>query len=106
MLKDEQWGPWVRHFGQGMPVQAGTIVEVTTYEAVNPNKGEVIGRVGVAGVDLVKSWSWKPETRSKNPTKSLPIDLYRIKRPRGMEVLQELLKEIPQPELEVRPQHV
>ena len=48
MLTDKQWGPWIEHFGHGMPVQTGTIVEVTTYEAVNPNKGEVIGWVGVA----------------------------------------------------------
>ena len=106
MLTDKQWGPWVRHYGHGMPVQTGTIVEVATDEAVNPNKGEVIGRVGVAGVDLVNSWSWKPETRSKNLTKSLPIDLYRIKRPKGVEVLLELLEEISQPELEVDDQHV
>lgn len=98
MLTDKQWGPWIEHFGHGMPVQTGTIVEVATYEVVNSNKGGVIGCLGVAGVDLVNSWSWKPETRSKNPTKSLPIDLYRIKRPRGVAVLHELLQELPQPE--------
>ena len=98
MLTDKQWGPWIEHFGHGMPVQTGTIVEVAPYEVVNSNKGGVIGCLGVAGVDLVNSWSWKPETRSKNPTKSLPIDLYRIKRPRGVAVLHELLQELPQPE--------
>ncbi len=66
MLKDEQWGPWVRHYGQGMPVQAGTVVEVVTYEALNPNNGEVLSRVGVAGVDLVHSWSSQPAHMWRN----------------------------------------
>jgi hypothetical protein len=96
MLKDEQWGPWVRHYGQGMPVLAGTVVEVLSLESAKQAKNGVVRRVGIAGVDLVNSWSWQPETRSK--TKSLPIDLYRIKRPRGMEVLQQWLQELPQPE--------
>lgn len=96
-MMDQEWGPWVRHHGQGMPVQAGTVVEVVTFDAIRPAKGEVRSRVGVAGVDLVKSWSW---ATSRNYTKSLPIDLYRVKRPKGLEVLQGLLVEIPKPELE------
>ena len=98
MLMDKQWGPWIEHFGHGMPVQAGTLVEVFSLEPARQAKDGVTHIIGVAGVDLVKSWTWNLEARSK--TKSLPIDLYRIKRPRGMEVLLELLEEISQPELE------
>ena len=54
-MMDKEWGPWVRHYGQGMPVHSGTVVEVVTFETVRPAKGEVSGRGGVAGVDLVNS---------------------------------------------------
>jgi hypothetical protein len=80
-----QWGPWVGHDGKGMPVPAGTIVEVFSDEDPrNPRNGPVC-RVGIAGVDLLSSWHWTPQTRSTQV--SLPIDRYRVKRPKGLGVL-------------------
>lgn len=82
------WGPWHRHDGSGMPVSSGTVVEVQTLEPRRPKDGPS-RRVGIAGVDLVHSWHWTPD-RVTRPG-SLPIDLYRVRRPKGMCVLDELL---------------
>jgi hypothetical protein len=45
----------------------------------------VVCRVGIAGVDLVHSWHWTAQTKSAQP--ALPIDRYRTKRPRGLDML-------------------
>lgn len=79
------WGPWIRHDGQGMPVPAGTIVEVFTDDEPETVLDGVVRKVGIAGVDLVHSWHWTTQTKSTQP--ALPIDHYRIKRPRGLGML-------------------
>lgn len=86
----EDWGPWHRHPGGGMPVPAGTLVDVFT---LAKTKDGVTRKVGVAGIDLTASWDWTPKTRDSHPAS--PIDFYRIKRPRGLKVLFQLLDEIP-----------
>ena len=48
---DEKWGHWTRHYGQGMPVQAGTVGEAILFEAIHHAKGEVIGKVRIGGID-------------------------------------------------------
>jgi hypothetical protein len=35
---DEKWGHWTRHYGQGMPVQAGTVLEYVIFEAAMQNR--------------------------------------------------------------------
>ena len=53
----------------------GTIVEVFSLEDPKTARDGIVRRVGVAGIDLVKSWHWTPGTR--NTQRSLPIDRYR-----------------------------
>ncbi len=89
------WGPWIRHDGQDMPVPAGTIVEVFTYDEPETVLDGVVRRVGTAGVDLVHSWHWTAQTRTTQH--ALPIDRYRIKRPRGLDILVGSMAEAPIP---------
>jgi len=63
-----------------MPVPKGTIVEVFSREDPRSARNGVVQRIGVAGIDIVRSWHWTRETRSTQ--RSLPIDRYRVMRPR------------------------
>ncbi len=89
----EQWGPWKRHHGDGMPVPAGTLVDVYTLVPKRFPKDGDRRKIGIAGVDLINSWNWRPETR--NSRRCLPIDFYRVGRPRGLTILEGLLAETP-----------
>lgn len=73
------WGPWLRHDGRSMPVPKGTIVEAFSEEDPKTAKDGIVRRIGIAGIDLVQSWFWTPETRGTQS--SLPIDLYRVMGP-------------------------
>jgi hypothetical protein len=72
------WGPWKRHDGRSIPVPKGSIVEVFSEEDPKEARNGVVQRIGIAGIDLVLSWYWTAETRSKQ--RSLPIDRYRLMR--------------------------
>ena len=93
--KPSLWGPWIRHDGQGMPVPAGTIVEVLSKEDPETALDGIVRRVGTAGVDLVHSWHWTAQTRFTQH--ALPIDRYRIKRPRGLDILLVTMAQTPRP---------
>tara|TARA_B110000503_G_C6867240_1_gene297190 strand:- start:48 stop:353 length:306 start_codon:yes stop_codon:yes gene_type:complete len=86
-----EWGPWLRHVGGGMPVPYGTIVEVITL--IKTADG-VTRKIGIAGVDLIRSWDWIPDIRKTHP--AAPIDYYRIKYPEGMCLLKRLLADLPE----------
>ncbi len=85
----EQWGPWLRHHGGGMPVKVGTLVDAYTLVPKRFPKDGDRRKVGIAGVDLVNSWNWTPKNRATFP--SLPIDFYRVRRPKGLSILEGLL---------------
>jgi hypothetical protein len=63
-----------------MPAPKGTIVDVFSREDPRSARNGVVQRIGVAGIDLFSSWYWTRETRSTQ--RSLPIDRYRVMRPR------------------------
>ncbi|MBF9060308.1 hypothetical protein HKCCSP123_14075 [Rhodobacterales bacterium HKCCSP123] len=90
-MQQQQWGPWIRHRGGGMPVPAGTLVDVYTLAPLRSSRDGPRRKVGIAGVDLVKSWNWTPENRAT--FRSLPIDFYRIGRPKGLAFLEGLLEQ-------------
>ena len=89
------WGPWQRHDGRGMPVPEGTVVEAEALPPHRPPKHGITRRVGIAGVDLVRSWHWTPENRVRGCDCGwvLPIDRYRIRRAPGMAMLDRVLAE-------------
>jgi hypothetical protein len=90
--REGDWGPWIRHMGGGMPVPHGTVVEV--YTLIIPTDG-VVQKIGIAGVDLIKSWNWTPKGRAN--FRSAPIDFYRVRKPRGLLVLEDILASVTEP---------
>lgn len=76
-----------------MPVPAGTLVEVNTLAKFRTPRDGPRRKIGIAGVDFVKSWGWTPANRTTFG--SLPIDFYRVARPRGLTMLERLLTSLP-----------
>ena len=80
-MSDSEFGPWIAHDGNGCPV----IGQVARVEYNDPNK--------TVQEHLIKgnprSWVWDHE-----PKRWYKIIRYRIKKPRGLTLLEETLKEV------------
>ena len=83
--KDE-WGPWIDHDGQYVPQLAGSFVESTV---MCDQRGPMTSchwiKHGIGG-----SWGWENEG-----TYCL-ITCYRIRKPRGMAVLEAIARNVPE----------
>ena len=76
----EQWGPWIEHDGCGCPVPNGTVVHVV-YESGQ----EIIASVSANGrPDCLNPWVWVLGYQN--------IIRYRIRKPRGMIILESILR--------------
>lgn len=85
-----EWGPWQEHDGKGCPC-AGQWVHVVSDEGT-----EIEGIAGLrdgactrAGLPWDASWCWHPAAQK--------IIRYRIRHPKGMAILEQLLADIPAP---------
>lgn len=85
------WGPWIEHDGRGCPC-AGMFVETITRGGVREShfaecvivfRGEIIGRLRM---NFPSMWVWC----QVNPSDQ--IIRYRIRKPRGMEVLERAVR--------------
>ncbi len=83
----EGWGPWVIHDGKGCPVPVGTIVEVVFEDRF----GFAMRGVSTVSGDPHSSWDWRYYPELKR------IIRYREKKPRGLEMLREQLRELDVP---------
>jgi hypothetical protein len=93
-MSDECWGPWIEHRPGPRPVPAGTILHYVCHDG-----SEVIGAIGTIGrldsrgreiTTGGRSWWWiAPYSR---------IVRYRIRKPRGATILEEIAKGIRVPE--------
>lgn len=91
----EEWGPWIEHDGSGCPCVGmyaqwvwdnGVIREgIAGISRVNPITGEVLGARKGCGPN-VWDWATKPIRRAIR---------YRIRKPRGMTILESLLENLP-----------
>lgn len=83
----EEWGPWIRHDGRGCPVPTGTIVEVVCEDRFGYQKNEIARAMGGS----YSSWDWShfPELKK--------IVRYREKKPKGLQILTEVLRELDAP---------
>lgn len=89
----EEWGPWIEHDGRGCPCE-GAFVESETAD------GEVLrhtamGHFGGIG-NPVNCWDWK-----ECYTRGVPhwrLLRYRIRKPRGLSILEEIARGVKQPE--------
>lgn len=83
MTDKEEWGPWIEHDGRGCPC-LGQYVQVQNRD----RKGTW---EGIAGSEGGLSWDWS------NAFLFDPVIRYRIRKPRGLTILQDLIADLPQP---------
>ncbi len=86
---NEEWGPWIRHDGRGCPVPSGTVVEVVCEDRFGFTMRAVTRVAGGA----YSSWNWEhfPELKK--------IIRYRQKKPKGLQILEGVLKSIDAPKV-------
>ena len=83
VFNEDGWTDWIDHDGKGCPC-VGWMVEVETNEySTNGNSMQ-----GIAGVDIVHSWHWD---RHRTHCAS-PIHRYRVRKPKGAEMLEQLVQ--------------
>lgn len=97
-MSEETWGPWIEHDGKGCPIK-GQVVQVEYAD------GDVVLRIfdgktfwrgnsrakGYFGAMYVSSWDWSAQGWS------VPAVRYRIRKPRGLTVLENLIADLPAP---------
>ena len=81
-----EWGPWIEHDGGPRPVARGTFCHL-----VYNDGAEIFGPVGCAAIGIPvtpdgKPWGWP----------SLIIR-YRIRKPLGLTILENLIADLPAP---------
>lgn len=96
-MTKEEWGPWIIHDQSGCPVPTGTIVEVDI--SVPPpldGSGKYVTCVGVEwhGWDRMDMYSRQIQT---NMGITVGVIKYRIRKPRGMVMIDEILNGIREP---------
>lgn len=79
----DEWGPWIEHDGKECPVSNGVFVHVIYRAGI-----DVMAHVSANGrVVDANPWIWK----------WCPADIirYRIRKPRGLIILQQLVENLP-----------
>ena len=99
MMSDE-WGPWIEHDGRGCPVAAGVITLKQYGRPRAAHWGGLPGAVFMGEYFVISissgsgsSWNWS--------TRSNPILRYRIRKPKGLMILEGLIAELPAPTVTV-----
>ena len=91
MSRSEEYGPWVAHDGGGCPLPLGTMVQCTfetwPFSYITPE--------GASPVRGGRCWDWR-HWLCEQPDGSLVARIvsYRVRKPRGMAVLEHLVAEI------------
>lgn len=79
----EHWGPWVIHDGKGCPLAPGVIVDVVSQDRF----GFTMRTVTTVTGGLFSSWDWGNYPELKK------IIRYREKKPKGLQMLEEQIRE-------------
>lgn len=89
-----EWGHWIEHDGKGCPVAVGTVVEAT-FENLAGEVGDEVVTVGAKGGF---SWDWSYFGKPPYPGAKYAerIIRYRLRKPRGLTVLEGLLENLPE----------
>lgn len=102
-MENEDWGPWIEHDGNGCPLAIGTVVEAE--EGLLPNKVHVHTRIGMVTEtsktpgnppDFYNVWHWN-EISPEDYGQNLLVLRYRIRKPRGMAMLDKVLADLDAP---------
>lgn len=88
----EEWGPWIDHDGKGCPVPYGTRVLCLWEDDVITEQCALMGMHGLPkSCTEHGSWDWQNRPRIK------VIVAYRMHKPSGMIILQNLIADLPVP---------
>lgn len=85
----EEWGPWIEHDGKGCPCLGMYVHRIADKPGYNPELGRSVTEL-VGIVEHVGPWIWG------NPM-YVRVLRYRIRKPRGLTILEKLIADIPQP---------
>lgn len=98
MTDEYEWGPWIEHDGSGRPnldgvprqieYADGQIIDTTAYSQV------FFDIRPYTGPKFADSWDWS------KPGFFIPVIRYRIRKPRALRELRELVEKLPAPERE------
>lgn len=88
-MSDEQWGPWIEHDGKGCPC----VGSVVTIVAVKNLIGDIHELVTTAKGG--NSWRWR--IHGVPPNKAQRIIRYRIRKPRALQQLIDMVENLPAP---------
>ena len=88
-MSSEEWGPWIEHDGKGCPC-----VGMWVRAEFTNSLGYIAQSEGRAGSDGGWSWRWGDAVENR----WCLILRYRIRKPRGMKIIEELLEKLPGPE--------
>lgn len=91
-----EWGPWIEHDGKGCPC-VGQLVQI-----VERDHGVSPPRIAGAMFDGTESWSgsgwhWAVIPYGPDGVEWDPIIRYRIRKPRGLTILEQVLSDLPVP---------
>ena len=89
----DEFGPWVQHDGKGCPVK-GQFVRSVDAAGIEMEHlaGMLVEKEGIIPVD---SWDW--DQCNRYDVWHWRILRYRIRRPKGLTILENLIADIPQP---------
>lgn len=90
-MMDEEWGPWIEHDGKGCPCR-GMWVECQ-FDDLRPN---IEGVARGDDVDGTCGWYWR------NKNRVAVFVRYRVRKPRGLKILEQLLADLPATDKPVR----
>ena len=89
----DEWGPWIEHDGSGCPVPKGTWVRVRMQNGnVHEGRALMTRIIGGEGCDPDACWKWQPGF--------IRIVAYRVRKPRALIQLREMIKNLPAPSRE------
>lgn len=83
-MNEEGWGPWIDHDGKGCPVPLGTIVKVIHEDGIS-SEGPAEGSL---------CWVWGEIPSEDDTGWYVPIIKYRVKKPKGLIILESLLQNL------------
>jgi hypothetical protein len=93
MTQQDEWGPWIEHDGKGCPCkgQYGEVIfgDGDVFIGVFGHAGKTKnGDTVLASNGRMRSWEWVEGFHK--------VIRYRIRKPRGMAILEALLQDLPQ----------
>lgn len=89
-MSGEEWGPWLVHHGKGCDV-IGQVVKIKRRNGSvdGPYIAGTVGPSGSWGNPMYDCWVHEP--------KGFDIKEYRVKKPKGLTMLEKLIQSLPTP---------